>query len=209
MLWASGWTVPREWEGETAFIIAGGPSVLTQNLGLLRGRKVIVINSSCYRVPWANILYFGDGRWWRENKKAIADFVGRVVTVAAIPEDGKILQLEKKEPPGLSNDPRYLMQRRTSLTAATNLAVLLGAKQVIWLGADGKQLDGRTHHHAPHKWPQKPDCWKEQRKDLVGIVSQLTALGVELLNVSPGSAWDFVPIVTLEDVLQKDELLVA
>ena len=75
------WSVPREWPRQTAFIVCGGPSVLGQNLELLRGRNVIVINSSVYAVPWADYLYFGDWRWWNEdeNRAAVARFAAASV----------------------------------------------------------------------------------------------------------------------------------
>ncbi len=77
------WTVTPEWQGETAFLICGGPSVLDQNIDLLRGRKVMVVNSSCYRIPWADILFFGDERWGREYSEAVDAFRGRVVSAIA------------------------------------------------------------------------------------------------------------------------------
>src|SRR4029450_12910778 len=95
------WSVPREWPGETVFIVGGGPSVLQQDLGLLRGRRVIVINSSFYSVPWADILYFGDYRWWNEpeNKAAIAGFAGRAVTVSQFVSDQKEFICRCTKPP--------------------------------------------------------------------------------------------------------------
>ena len=83
--------VPREWPGETVFIVGGGPSVLGVDLEALRGRRVIAINSSVYAVPWADILYFGDWRWWHEpeNKAAVASFPGRVVTTSRMVAEAK------------------------------------------------------------------------------------------------------------------------
>ena len=85
------WPVPREWEGETVFIVGGGPSVLGVDLEVLRGRRVIVINSSVYAVPWADFLYFGDWRWWNEpeNQAAVASFAGRVVTVSRMVSEAR------------------------------------------------------------------------------------------------------------------------
>ena len=45
---------------QTVFIVAGGASVLEHDLEALRGRRVIVINSSVHAVPFADYLYFGD-----------------------------------------------------------------------------------------------------------------------------------------------------
>jgi hypothetical protein len=201
------WRVEREWPGETAFIVGGGPSVLGQNLELLRGRRVIVINSSVFAVPWADFLYFGDWRWWYENKAAIAGFAGRAVTVSQSVADQKVRICRKINPPGLASAPDCLMQKWTSLTAATNLAAhLIGPSgSIVWLGADGKHAaDGRTHHHQPHRWPAKPGCYDKQRADLVTIIPSLQALKISLFNASPGTAWaELAPVVSLQDMLNE------
>ena len=207
------WSIPRAWPGETAFIIGGGPSVLQQDLEALRGRRVIVINSSVYAVPWADYLYFGDWRWWAEaeNKAAVASFAGRAVTTSRMVSDSKVHICRKTNPPGLALHPDSLMQKWTSLTAATNLAAhLVGpGGTIVWLGADGKYAaDGRTHHHKPHRFPVKPGCYDMQRADLWSMVPTLQATRITVLNASPGTAWaDLFPVVDLQDML--DERLAA
>jgi len=198
------WTVPREWPGETVFIVAGGPSVLSQDLDALRGRRVIAINSSVHAVPWAQFLYFGDWRWYYEHRAAVASFAGRVVTTSTVP-DKRVLYCHKTRPPGLAARPDSLMQRWTSLTAATNLAAhLIGpGGTVVWLGADGgKAPDGRTHHHKPHPWPSLRGCYDQHHSDLVTIVPSLKALGIAGYNASPGTAWaDLLPVISLQEAL--------
>ena len=149
--------------------------MLGQDLEALRGRRVIVINSSVYAVPWADILYFGDLALVEraENRAAVASFAGRVVTVSRMVSDKKVLVCRKTNPPGLARAHDSLMQKWTSLTAATNLAAhLIGpGGTIVWLGADGKKAaDGRSHHHKPHRWLSKPDCYDQHRADLVTIV---------------------------------------
>jgi hypothetical protein len=204
------WSVPREWPGETVFIVGGGPSVLGLNLGLLRGRRVIVINSSVFKLPWADFLYFGDFRWWNEpeNKAAIAGFAGRAVTVSQLVSDSKVLTCRKTNPPGLALARDSLMQKWTSLTATTNLAAhLVGpGGTIVWLGADGRlAVDGRQHHYAkPHRWPYRPGCYDKQHADLVTIIPSLRALHISLFNASPRTAWtDLAPVVSLQDVLSE------
>jgi hypothetical protein len=202
------WSVPREWPGETVFIVGGGPSVLGQDLEALRGRRVIAINSSVYAVPWADILYFGDFRWWNEpdNRAAIASFAGRVVTTSRLVSDRKVLVCRKTNPPGLALEHNSLMQKWTSLTAATNLAAhLIGpGGSIVWLGADGKIADGRTHHHKPHRWPHRPGCYDKQKADLVTIVPSLQRLKIAAYNASPGTAWaDLLPVIDLREMLES------
>jgi hypothetical protein len=202
------WSVPREWPGETVFIVGGGPSVLGVDLEALRGRRVIAINSSVYKLPWADILYFGDWRWWHEpdNRAAVAGFRGRVVTTSRMcSEDKKVLMCRAAKPPGLALAHDSLMQKFTSLTAATNLAAhLIGpGGTIVWLGADGKlAADGRSHHHPPHRWPHRAGCYDKQHADLVTIVPSLRALKITAYNASPGTAWgDLLPVIDLQDVL--------
>jgi hypothetical protein len=203
------WSVAREWAGETVFIIAGGPSVLRQNLELLHGHRVIVINSSIHAVPWADILYFGDWRWFNEaeNRAAIARFIGRVVTTSKMVNDAKILVCRRSNPPGLAVERDTLMQKWTSLTGATNLAAhLIGAGgTIVWLGADGCYgSDGRTHHHKQHRWPRKDGCFDKQYGDLITIVPSLQQRKIAAFNASPGTAWgELLPVVHLNDLLSK------
>jgi hypothetical protein len=203
------WSVPQEWPGETVFIVGGGPSVLGQDLNLLRGGRVIAINSSVFKLPWANILYFGDFRWWNEaeNRAAVASFRGRAVTVSQLVTDSKVLLCRTARPPGLALARDSLMQKMTSLTAATNLAAhLVGAGgTIIWLGADGRlAADGRTHHHKQHRWPHRSGCYDKQHADLVTIIPSLRAMRISLFNASPGTAWaDLAPVVSLQDMLDE------
>jgi len=203
------WNVPHEWPAQTAFIVAGGPSVLRQDLELLRGRNVIAINSSIYAVPWAQFLYFGDFRWWDEsaNRAALEQYQGCIVTTTRLIRHPKVMICRKTNPPGLALECDSLMQRYTSLTAATNLAAhLVGpGGTIVWLGADGKHAaDGRTHHHVPHRWYSKPGCYDQQLTDLVTIVPSLKQLRIAAFNASPGTAWrELLPSVDLEDIVGR------
>jgi hypothetical protein len=190
------------------FIVGGGPSVLGQNIDLLRGQRVIAINSSVFRVPWADFLYFGDWRWWNEpqNQAAVASFSGRVVTVSRMLRNDKVLICRSVSPPGLELQRDSLTQKWTSLSAATNLAAhLIGpGGTIVWLGADGGPKDGRSHHHKPHRWPQRPDTYQKQHSELVTIVPSLQALKITGFNASPGTVWtDLLPVISLEDLLSE------
>lgn len=203
------WRVPREWPGECCFIIAGGSSVLQHDLEQLRGRRVIVVNSSVHAMPWADFLYFGDWRWWNEqqNQAAVQSFDGRVVTVSQLVSSPKVLICRKGKPPGLSGESDCLTQKWTSLTAATNLAAhLIGpGGTIVWLGADGQPAaDGRIWHHAPHRWGPKPGRYDRHRADIATMVEPLRRMGVTLLNASPGSAYaDLWPVIDLQAALRE------
>lgn len=205
------WTVPRLWPGETVFIFAGGPSLATQGTERLAPqeggpvRRCIAVNSSYVAHPWADYLFAADDRWLDlpAQRKALPGlWSGRAVTVARRVRWDGLLELKKMKGPGLSADPRAVGVDRTSLRAAINLAVHLGGARLVLLGADNRRSkDGRTHHHKPHSWLMKPEDFGKQYRELTEIVEPLEALGIEVLNASPGSRLDFWPITTLDEVL--------
>lgn len=120
--------------------------------------------------------------------------------------DGPFRRLRWIDKPGLAADRSEAFMRRTTLTAALTLASHLGANRIVMLGADGKPAaDGRTHHHAPHPWQQRPNCWDEQRADLAAMVKPLKEHGIEVINASPGSDWGLWQVVSLDDALTREK----
>lgn len=203
------WRVAPEWVGETAFIVAGGTSVLGQDLSLLRGRRVIVVNSSYEAAPFADILFFGDASWWETHRRreTLAAFTGRIVTVSLRAAGRRLLRLRRQvPPPGLSRDPGCVVSERTSLQGAINLAVHLGVKRIVLLGADMRRAeDGHSHHHSPHPRPNKPGnrTWDIQMAQLRLAAEPLRELGIEVINTSPISRIDWWPLAELAACLAQ------
>jgi hypothetical protein len=198
-----------DWAGEQCFIIAGGPSVKTQPVELLQGRKVIAINSSYTVAPRASVLFFNDYGWWLDHRRNVAKFAGQVITTCPGINNAKVLRLRNSrpgrkspKPVTLSEDPRAVPVRRTCLTGALNIAFLKGCKSIVVLGADGKAgPNGERNHHAPHTRKCRPAPWDRHYADLAPMAAELRARGVEVLNASPGSAWDLWPVVTLQEAI--------
>lgn len=212
------WNVPPEWKGETAFVIAGGTSVAKQDISKLKGRRVIVVNSSYEVAPWADFLFFGDERWWHDHvkKPGILQFKGRIVTPSAAAIGRSILRVRRYTPnldkrrgklgPGLTDNRGAVVSQRTSLQGAINLAVHLGVARIVLLGADMcRGESGKTHHHSPHKWQNKPGnaTWNIQMEQLALVVEPLRAWGIEVLNASPISRIPWWPKIGFEDVLAE------
>lgn len=163
------WTIAPGWQGEDCFIVAGGTSVKPELVARLKGRpnsKVIVINSSYAVAPWADILFFGDDRWWRhemiERPAALLAFAGQMVTVGRYVRHDRLWHMHKVVPSkrnanGLTRDPTGLAMERSSLQGALNIAFHKQAKRIILIGADNRDGDnGRIHHHPEHPWPRPP-----------------------------------------------------
>jgi hypothetical protein len=200
------WKVPALWKNDTAFIIAGGPSVADQDLSLLKGRRVIVVNSSYTVYPNADYLIFADQRWYEDHKDSIAKvFKGQVVSLARKVSGQAILNLKRHKPqPALTDDPSRVAIHFTTLQSAINLAVHLGVKKIVLLGADMQRgPDGRTHHHAPHRWKNKAgnSTWDAQMAHLRHLERPLREIGVEVINTSPVSRINWWPKQSLAEAV--------
>jgi len=195
------WRVPRDWEGETVFLIGGGPSVSEVDLNRLRGQRVVVINGSYAVYPQADTLVFTDVRWWGKYKPK---FKGEIITIDPVhklyPKTIKVLDRQRSS--GLSNDPSRLTCWHTSMTTAINLIVLRGASRIAIIGLDGHGL----WHHDPY-----PMNWGRNRKRfyfhgeaLKAQVDPLKAMGVQVYNLNPHSTHKMFPFATLDEMLMKE-----
>jgi hypothetical protein len=195
------WDIPPEWVGETAFVVAGGPSFGSVDPEILRGQRIIAINSSYKAVPFADFIIFADTRWFEHCRSDVEHFKGRIISCSQSSRDARLLRVARRTRP--TDDARdTLFVQFTTATAAIELAVKLGAVKIILLGLDGKAAaDGKMHHHRAHPW--KPvDGWAgKHRGDLIQLVEPLKARGIEVCHGTPGSAYEFWPTVMLTEVL--------
>ncbi len=190
------WTVPRDWPDETVFILGGGPSVLSQDLSLLTGRRVIAINSAWHTWRKADVLFFADARWWNEYKPK--GFDGLAVTTSHVTHPN-VKRLEKVNPSAMSRNPRCVALQRSSVTGAINLALHFGAAKIVLLGVDGKLVDGRRHSHGvKYRWAFRPKCFDEHAKEFRVVAPSIP---VPVFNCSPVSTIDAWPKMKLEDCL--------
>jgi hypothetical protein len=195
------WDIPLEWPGETAFVVAGGPSFGAIDPELLRGQRIIAVNYSYKAVPFADYLIFADSRFFEHYRLDLEHWKGRIVSCSQSQRDARLLRVSRRTSP-TDGARDTLFVQFTTATAAIELAVKLGAAKIVLLGLDGKNaLDGKTHHHKSHPWRCLPGWEGKHRQDLIRLVEPLKARGVEICHGTPGSAYEFWPTVTLTEVL--------
>lgn len=188
---------PLEWKGATVVIIAGGPSLTVDQCSDVEVwrrepapelRRVVAINTSFQRAPFADILYACDGAWWNiYHEQALATFPPyRCWTQDEQATKKYGLRFIRSESTrGLSRRPGLIRQGKNSAYQAINLAYLAGARRFVLLGVDCKG----THWHGDHPpglarvLPHK--LWLAAFDDLA---RDLKGEGVEVVNCSPDSA---------------------
>jgi len=199
--------VPQLWYGERAVIIAGGPSLTqaqvtyTKEAQITQEVRVIAINNAFTIAPWADLLYACDGNWWRHHPDAL-EFEGMKVTQDATVQG--TLRIPSVNEKGLSLDPLRINQGANSGYQAINLAVLLGAFEIILLGFDMKAKGSHRHWHADHPSGlnnPSDSNFESWIKNFDEMLPDLDRAGVRVINCSPGSALEAFPIANLEDVL--------
>ena len=206
------WKVPKMWEGETVFIIGGGPSLNDLDLSLIHDKRCIGVNNAYRLGDWVDICWFGDSRWleWHQNRKNLRDgwreFAGiRASSAARIKDhkDIKYVALSQGKPYGIETDPYKICWNKTSGTSAINLAYHLGASKIVLLGFDMQIVDNKHNWHDEHivhgdkadPYDRFMKCWKD-------LTTELKALGRDMVNCSVTSA---IP----EELVRKQEYLEA
>lgn len=223
------WKVPKMWT-EDCWIIGGGPSMLQQfevpselitkvegkelpfsaysdYYKPLHSKNVIGTNMAFMLGNWISVLYFCDAQFFRVNKDSIAAFpnikatcvsnLGKAFSVEA----ASIKRLKRDYKFGLSFEQDMICWNHNSGAAAINFAILAGAKRILLLGFDMKPQEGRTHWHNAYPNKTERASFKRFLRRFPDIASAAKRAGVEILNVSPDSAIDCFPKVTLKEVL--------
>lgn len=215
------WRVEPLWAGETAFLVASGPSSADLDLSCLKGRRVLVINDNYLRCPFADLLYFCDWKWWtwHRDRPGFLAFGGLKVTMdERVAAADPTIHWVKNGDSGLWDSPgrKGLCEERDSLRTgrnsgyqAVNLAVHLGAARIVLIGYDMKPgPKGEEHWFGQHRdrdgrpvaTPVKTiHGWAERFETML---PDLERLGVEVVNAGQDSAIACFERVSLDDCLQ-------
>lgn len=215
--------------GQTVFLMAGGPSLRGFDATVLRGRKVMAINSSARMVLDAGIadpmLWFMDSGWFKANRELIAAWPGLVFTASkhakeAMPD--KVRRVETIGRPGFfparhDGTPgpadNKIRTSRSSGHAGVAISVMMEAWRVVLLGFDMKAAvdavtgAARIHHHdeyGPRNAESSAKELQEFRDKFRGWNADAQALGTEIWNATPGSALTEFPMVDLAQVLAEE-----
>lgn len=211
--------------GGTVLILGSGPSLTREDVALARttAHRTIAVNDAYLYAPDADVLYACDATWWTRHAccrarhtygtaaRVFPPFTGglraSLAAHVATVQEPDVMVFQQGPQRGLSLDPTRLATGKDSVYQAVNLAVHLGATQILLLGVD--MQDGRVFRDghwrpADHFWGHHPDLSKPNyhvsRKLFATIVEPLRHIGVEVINCTPGSALTCFPMRDLREV---------
>jgi hypothetical protein len=217
------WNVPKIWEGETVFLLGGGPSLLDVDFDLIKHRKIIAINNAygdplscevgskknereCSYKPrdWVDIVFFADERWYDWHRKSLETYKGKVVTnKSSLHKKGQILATHRGQAEGLEERSTFLAWNGSSGGAAIDLAHHLGASTCVLLGYDMRRVTDKTNWHEDHPAPNK-NPYKKFLLPYKKVAEDADRLGFKIINCTPESAIKEFPIMTLEEFLKSE-----
>lgn len=213
------------WEGQTAFLLGGGPGLNDVNLDLIKHRRIIGINNAygdpikdeegktkrrgelVYYEPrsWVDIVWFSDSRWFVWHRESLEKFSGLIAHSA--PRQSKRLGLafyKWGKRAGIDPRPSYIAHNKSAGGGAINFAFHLGVKRVVLLGYDMRRVGGKPNWHDDHPSPDKDPYWRFLRVFPL-IARDAKRYGLDIINCTPGSAIDAFPIMHLEEYLRWEE----
>lgn len=199
------WKSDRRWAGQVAFVIASGPSLRDVDLECLRSRHTIVCNSTCLRMPWAEVLLSTDTRWFQKHVDIVASWAGEIITPN---RQAKRIFGERIK---LVDLPWYrftelVHQGPDSGHTAISVAALLGATTIVLLGFDMHCApDGRSHEHDDYdRWNLDIAYRNHNLPAFRGMNRVALDNGITIFNATVGSALTEFPMIDLREFLANE-----
>lgn len=205
------WVVPPEWVGDVVFILGCGPSLANYSYydfeNVRRAGRVIAVNDSYIKAPWADVLYAHDQKWWDSNVYQIHNrFMGRyMISIGA--DVSRVKRLRDTGQSGLETDPAGLRNGSNSGYQAINLAYHFGARRIVLLGFD-MQVHGQQTHWRERNDGRSPVTFGNTLRLsflplFPSLAEGLREEGVSVINATPGSALTVWPHAPLAEVLRN------
>jgi len=196
------------WWGQTACVIASGPSLSKADCDAVAGSgwRTIAINDSWRRAPFADVIYACDAAWWKVHFTQVEkQFAGERWTQDI--EAARRFELNRvgsKNAPGLGKDG-VIHQGGNGGYQAINLAWQWGAKRILLLGLDCKPgADKKAHWFGQHEGPlSKIQNYSLWQTNFPRLAVDLANDGTEVFNLTRDTALTCFPKMTLEEAIAK------
>lgn len=208
-----------QWPNARVVILASGPSLTVDQCELVRQwrfadaggelRRVIAINTTFRRAPWADVLWCPDQPWWyRYHAEVVEVFQGELWTTdRRSVEMFKLKYIESTPAPGLCRRPGLIHQGGNSAYMTLNLGVQAGAKRFVLLGVDMNATQSVSHWHGDHPLGlSNPQVYlfKTWIKQMAVLAKDLAQDRIEVFNCSPGTALKCFQQLPLNEALHHE-----
>jgi uncharacterized Rossmann fold enzyme len=197
--------IPKIWQDETVYIVAGGASLKGFDFSRLNGKKVIAINKAYQYVSNPDVLYWTDGRFYNWYKNEIDMLKCLKFTVStnnrSYTEDVTVVKNVNIESLDF-NSSEGIFASNNSGFAAIVLAIKLGAKKIYLLGYDMNHTGGKSHFHGgyPNLEVSREHIYKSMLKNFNNY-HRLLEKRAQIYNTNPKSNLRVFPMEDLNRAL--------
>jgi hypothetical protein len=173
----------------------------------IRGFNILAVSDAYRLLPFADVLYSCDERWWTVHK-GCPDFAGeKWSSHGGAKKNDKISASQKyglnlvagQDKEGFSPDPGIIHYGSNSGFQAVNLALLMGARQIVLVGFDMKG----SHFFGKHPAPLRNTSNYVNFIAAFKRAAKTLPADVEIINATPGSALTCFKRQTLDDALSS------
>ncbi len=196
----------RVWAGETAVIVAGGPSLSlkqVREIGVARAHdrcRVIAVSDAVYPCWFADICFSSDAKWW-DHHLGVPSFKGQKVSRNCLGRYD-VYYLRETGDTGFDPTPGTVRHGSNSGHQAVHLAAQLGAGRIVLVAMDFSDGGARDHWFGLHRGSM--DMYSETEKwrsALRVLTAELANREIEVVNASLASTITWLPMTTLESAL--------
>ena len=204
------WQIPKLWPKSTVFILAGGPTLPNSMDGFdLSEENVLGVNAAFGLGKWVDVCFFGDAKFYWWNRNALDRFKGLKITIndrskmryKSVENRPGINIIKRGKFRGLNREPDLIGWNKSSGAAAINVAIHLGANQIVLLGYDMRVINGRKNWKRHVRERTKLNPFENFLKVFGQIKRDAEKMGVEILNATPESNLKTFPMVYLGKML--------
>jgi hypothetical protein len=195
-----------DWSGATVVIMASGESLSGEQCAAIaewrgdqdaRSRRVIAINTTFQRAPFADAIYGADEAWWKVYLRDVRAACAGAELFSAQRTDG-VREVKHARGPGLNKTKGVVNEGGNSGYQAINLAYHAGAKRLVLVGYDMR--GGHWHGDHPPGLNKRPS-YAHWIRDMKQLALDLEREGVQVANASPKSALRCFPAMGLDAAL--------
>lgn len=215
----SAWqAVPRSFEGETAVVLATGPSLSAEQMAVVADADVRVFGmNNLYHDMALDVHVACDPRWWIEYGDDLGDYWRHKSVCETWTWDEETHRLypftrlvRGRWGDGLSVDPLYIHYGHSSSYQCLNLAVLYGCARILLLGFDMFYPRG-TRRHYFSKLSSEPGEYPlalRKHSTFTGLLAGFATIAAQrglppIINCTPGGALNCFPRGNLDQEIGR------
>jgi hypothetical protein len=191
-------------------VAAPGPSLVA-----VRHHPIIVVQDAYRMIPWADVLYGCDPKWWRYHDGAFEGEKWSTHDRSKHSANDKTEAHEKwnvhcvtgAHGSTFSLDPSVINYGSNSGFQAINLAILFSCEHIILIGFDMQKTGEKAHFFGDYPENLQTGTEYTEFAKHFDIAAKKLPAHIRIVNATPVSALQCFPKMSLEQALEEQHAL--